>query len=273
MEHPRAGAFELGPSAGPRVLLFHGLTGAPSELWPLGRALATAGFRAVAPLWPGHGETAASLVSVDAGDLLSKAQRLADVERPAAIVGLSMGSLLATVAAAGAPTVERLVLCAPAVRMAGRSRLFDRLGGVPWPHGFPLLVPKGAPETGGMLVPCGEHSMPVRVAEASVARPGEDGRYAEVPLRWSRELRKVREAALAAARQVRAPALLLHGGLDRTADPAGSLDLARRLRGPSRIVLLPGSPHVLTLGPDRGRVAAEAVRFLAPLVEGRRAAG
>ena len=45
----------VGPESGPRVLMLHGLTGGPSELWPLACGLSAVGFRCELPWWPGHG--------------------------------------------------------------------------------------------------------------------------------------------------------------------------------------------------------------------------
>src|SRR5436853_6116137 len=55
-----------GPDA---CLLLHGLTGAPSEVRPIGEALAKAGMRAVGPLLPGHGTTPRALHHVGRRDV------------------------------------------------------------------------------------------------------------------------------------------------------------------------------------------------------------
>src|SRR5947209_13160713 len=79
-------------------LLLHGLTGSPAEVRPVGEALARAGFRAVAPLLPGHGTKPEDLDTVTPGELLDAARgallSLAGARR-LFICGLSMGALLA----------------------------------------------------------------------------------------------------------------------------------------------------------------------------------
>lgn len=261
MDHPGAGAFDLGAEERPRVLLLHGLTGAPSELWPLGQALACLGHRVEAPLLPGHGASPAALARVDAEEMLEAARRHArgaDV-----VVGMSMGALLAlAVAPECAP--RALVLLAPAVVMTGRTRLFDLLGRVPWPRSS-VLVPKGAPDAGSPEPVAGPGLVPEaeRVARAAQSRPGADGRYDRVPLHWSHELRRLRRIARSAAERITAPTLVLHGAEDRTASAESAVEVARWLWcAPVRVTVLPRSPHLLLLGPERATVAGEVASFL-----------
>src|SRR5438128_12046538 len=91
-----------GPDA---CLLLHGLTDAPSEVRPIGEALAKAGMRAVGPLLPGHGTRAEDLDAVDRREMEATARRALDELRGARkifLCGLSMGALLALPLAAQA---------------------------------------------------------------------------------------------------------------------------------------------------------------------------
>ena len=137
--------------------------------------------------------------------------------------------------------------------------------------GFVRTIPKGTPESGQGLIPLREDAShtpgeiaAARAAEAAEQRVGAaDGRYSAVPLSWGRELGRLARLALAAAPRVTCPVLILHGEKDRTADPEGSLQLARVLGGEVRVRFFAQSPHLLTLGPERGTVAAEVARFIA----------
>src|SRR5438128_7295883 len=83
-----------GPDA---CLLLHGLTGAPSEVRPVGEALARAGFRAIGPLLPGHGTSPHDLEAVTRADLLDAATdalRSLRGARRVFLCGLSLGALL-----------------------------------------------------------------------------------------------------------------------------------------------------------------------------------
>jgi alpha-beta hydrolase superfamily lysophospholipase len=245
---------------GPRVLLLHGLTGSPVELWPLAEGLAEAGWRAELPLWPGHGATPDLLARTPPAALLESAHALGR-EGAEAVVGFSMGGLLAMVAAAAAARPLALVLLAPAVTMAGTARLFDRLGMLPWLPSGPLLD-KGTAEPALRLPPETPFDPPGRAALASAPR-SVPVRYDRVPLVWARHLRTIRREARAAAAGLDGRALALHGTGDRTAD-ASSL---QQLPLWSPFVdwdcrLLDGAPHQLAASPWRGVVADAVATFL-----------
>jgi alpha-beta hydrolase superfamily lysophospholipase len=250
---------------GRRALLLHGLTGSPIELWPLAEGLAAAGWRVELPLWPGHGTTPRALAQTPPSELVEEARTLGR-EGADAIVGFSMGGLLAMVAAAESPRPLRLVLLAPAVTMTGGARLFDRLGRLPWlPSG--LLVDKGGPEPAAVQEPELSRSDtplsgPGRTAMAATP-PAVPVRYDRVPLVWARHLRTIRGEARRAAAALTGTALALHGTADRTAD-AASLD---RLPDWSPGVSwdrrrIEGAPHQLSTSSWRGVVADDVARFL-----------
>ena len=258
----------MGAIGAPRVVLFHGLTGAPSELWPLGLALASAGYRVEAPLLPGHGTTPEQLAQTSAEDVLAAARRAASNPDIAVIGGLSMGALLALIVTSERPRTDALVLMAPALEMTGRNGWFMRaLGLLPLAR-IPVLLAKGRPETGDVALirePVeGRDEMERAAARAAedAASPGADGRYDRIPVRWAGELWKLQRLAAKAAPRIACPTLMLHGLRDRTASPDSSVRLAELIGKQARTRFFAESPHVLTLGPERGAVAAEVARFL-----------
>ena len=242
-------AFSLG--AGPDVcLLLHGLTGGPSEVRPVGEALAAAGIRAVGPALPGHGTNPADLLTVTRADLREAVLHALAALRGARhvfVCGLSAGALLALELAAhsrlrqGVPEVRRLALLAPAVQMRGLSWVFTNLiGRLP---GLPLLVgkPRGLPALPG--------------------REPDDG-YAQVPLVWGRELRLLQREAMHVARRVRAPTLILHGALDETTAVSGSRRLARALASQRvELKVFPRTGHLLPLDVESREVCGAVVSF------------
>ena len=243
-------AFSLG--AGPDAcLLLHGLTGGPSEVRPVGEALASAGIRVVAPVLPGHGTRPEDLLTVTRADLREAALRALVSLRGARrvfVCGLSAGALLAVELAAhsrlreGVPAVDRLALLAPAVELRGLSWVFTNLvGRLPVP---PLLVGKRRD-----LPPDGP------------GRQADDG-YVQVPLPWGRELRLLAREALRVAPRVHAPALILHGARDPTAAVAGARRLARAL-GSRRVDLrvFPQTGHLMPLDVESRAVCNAVVSF------------
>lgn len=99
------------------VLLLHGLTGNPSELMPLGKALAGSGYAVYAPRHPGHGSSRSDLFKCDETDWVRNSlDAYLDLQatyKTIHVVGHSMGGLLATTVAMvfNAP---KLILLAPA---------------------------------------------------------------------------------------------------------------------------------------------------------------
>jgi carboxylesterase len=243
-----ADPFALGDGAD-ACLLLHGLTGSPAELRPVGEALAAAGFRALGPLLPGHGTTPDDLDVVTRGDLLDAARAallsLAGSRR-VFLCGLSMGALLTIHLAAkswvreGLPDLSAIALLAPAIEFSGMTWLFTQvLGRLP---AFPFILGKGGRD----------------IREAT--RP--DGAYSAVPLRWGGELRLLSHEALRLAHRVHAPALILHGALDKTISPSGARKLSRQLASSKvELRILPRSGHVLPLDVESEDVCRAVVGF------------
>jgi carboxylesterase len=246
-----ADPFALG--AGPDAcLLLHGLTGAPSEMRPVGEALAAAGFRAVGPLLPGHGTKPEDLDSVTRFELLDAARSALLSLRGARQVflcGLSAGALLSIHLAArgwareGLPRIPAIALLAPAIEFRGSTWVFTQLvGRLPV---LPLVIGKGG-----------------RDLQQQAPPPRAEGSYDGIPLRWGRELRLLSAEALALAPRVRAPALILQGALDSTVSPAGSRRLASKLASASvDFQLFQRSGHVLPLDVEQAEVCSAVVKF------------
>ena len=239
-----------GPDA---CLLLHGLTGSPAEMRPVGDALAAAGFRAVAPLLPGHGTTPEDLYKTTRADLAVAAQTallsLAGARR-IFLCGLSVGGLLSIGLAArswvreGLPDFSAIALLAPAIDFAGTTWLFAHvIGRLP---ALPLILGKGARDVSG----------------GPDERKKVDASYTAIPMRWGAELRLLSEETQKLAPRVHAPALLLHGALDRTIAASGSRRLARML-GSSQVEVrvLPRSGHVLPLDVESAEVCRDIVSF------------
>ncbi len=118
-------SFYFPPKGRPRgsVLLLHGFSASPYELFEFGRFLQAQGYRVHAPRLAGHG------LGTEAFNAKGRADWLADADAAFAalrtpgqklnVIGHSMGGVLATLLAAKhAPHIGRLVLAAPAFQLA-----------------------------------------------------------------------------------------------------------------------------------------------------------
>ncbi|HWP65718.1 MAG TPA: alpha/beta fold hydrolase [Candidatus Limnocylindria bacterium] len=230
----------------------HGFTATAEEMRPLGTAMARAGFPVVGVQLPGHGIEPIALSQVGAAEWLGAVEDAVNTLRReghrVAIAGMSMGALLALVAAAERrQPVDALVLCGAALRLRNRwvrwLPVMERIPGVTrrWP-----LIPRGGDR--GISDP-----------DARAASPA----YDAVPWRAVRELLALVARARAALPRVTQPVLALHGRRDRSVPPSVLEELRRRCASPCiETHLLERSWHVITMDVERERVAALAIDFL-----------
>ena len=125
LEHDLAG-FTLG--SGDPVFLLHGWGGASTDMSPLARVVADAGFQAVAIDLPGHGVDRKSRT-----DLFRMAATVDAVAArygsPRAVVAHSFGAV-ATFAAFPHGGPERIVLVAPGIKGARFFQVFKEMSGL-----------------------------------------------------------------------------------------------------------------------------------------------
>lgn len=232
-------------------LLIHGFTGTPYEMRPLGERLRDAGHTVRGVRLPGHATLGADLHQ--AGRREWYAAALAGLDdlsrrcRTTIAVGLSMGALLALrLAAERADAVARVALLAPALVVSNpRVR---RFGSVMRLVGPLLPAPWAA----------------LRKVGSDIAEPAARARHPTfpVPLRGLGELGALQREVRAMLPRVVQPALILHGGLDRTT-PAENVEILRREIGSRdvRVRHFARSAHILTVDAEREEVAEEVARF------------
>jgi len=234
-------------------LLVHGFTGTPAEMRLLGEALAVRGFPVHAVRLAGHGTDVADLAHTRAGEWIASVEegvaRLRATAPRLAVVGMSMGALLALYHAAHRPAeVAALVLCGTPIHLSGwRLRYLPLVTRIPWLARRYALIPK---ENGGPDV-----ADPV----ARAASPS----YRAVPLTGVVELLGLQRRVRRLLGRVTQPALLLHGRHDHSV-PLANLRLLRRRLGSRTIEthILEHSWHVITIDYDREEVARLAGEFL-----------
>ncbi len=236
-----------GPDA---ALLLHGLTGSPYELRHLAERLHRAGLRCLAPVMPGHGGDPRALLGLGWRDWVEGARRelrRLDGARQVAIVGCSMGALVACALAADEPRrVRALVLLAPALRLAAPGRLAALLGrSALVRRRWPVVAKAGGSD--------------VRDPDQRRANPG----MPAVPLAAVSELVALAAHVERVLPAVRAPALVVAGGHDHTVRLSGARRIAARIgSGPARLIVLERSFHLVGIDVERDRCAEEAAAFV-----------
>ena len=223
----------------PTVLFIHG-AGMDHTVWALQtRYFAHHGRSVLAVDLPGHGRSSGALLR-SVGAMASWIVHVLDaaVVQSAALVGHSMGALIALEVAASAPGLARsLALLGVADRMPvhpdlqaaadGNRRLGAELVSS-WGHGRSGHL-GGNPAPGLWMMGGSQQLLERAPAGALAADLAACNAY---------------DGALAAAARVACPTLLLLGALDRMTPPAKAKPLADAIRR-ARTVILPAAGHML----------------------------
>jgi carboxylesterase len=257
---------ELFVRGGPRgVLCLHGFTGTPFEVRPLAEALAGRGYTVLAPQLAGHCGTMAELVRTGWPDWLASASAALDrliaaSGGPVAIAGFSLGGLLTLRLARARPAdLAAVAIVAAPLRLrpyqVGAVRALCRLP-APLRRG-PLAV---LPKFGGY---------DVTDTEMKRQNPALSG----MPIAGINSLIELGELVRRELPDVRTPALVAHGELDRTVPLGDSLELVGTL-GSAVIerLFLPRSGHLVAIDVERSALIEAVTRFFDTHLAARTAA-
>lgn len=229
------------------VVLVHGFTGTPATVRYLGDRLGAAGFCVRGLQLPGHGSTVDALAESSPADweraVVHAVDRLAMSCDHVAVVGFSMGGLLALRASLARPLAAVATLATP-LWLASSTHWIARASDPRWLGRWLTHVPK----VGGV--------------DARSPAPGAvDGSYARVPTKSLRELVALMATVRAQLPLVTTPLLVLHSAQDHTAPVACALELAQAARA-ERLRIFENSYHLLAADVDRDAVATEVCNFL-----------
>ena len=255
-----------------RMVLVHGAGGNAAAVWPFAAHLSLLGARVTVLDLPGYGLSRqvsgrrGDLLYADWLDVLAELLRREDDHRPLALVGASMGGVLALDAAARTGLADRvLVTC-----LLDVTRPEVRAGIVRWPW-----LAAGLPWVRLARGPLARVRLPMRWVtpmatisnspglSAEVLRDARGGRGA-MPLGWFRSFLATGSAV--APEEVTGPrVILLHPGQDRWTAPELSEAYLARIAGPTRSVRLEGCGHFPVEEPGFGQLLTEVSAELAAL--------
>ena len=257
----RGGEFYAGGPTG--FLLAHGLTSSPTEMRFLAQSLAKAGFTVSVPMLAAHGNGRAELESSRwqdwrdglIGDLQSLRRRCDRI----VVGGASAGAVVALQAAMAQPSlVHGLALYAPALWPDGwaipRPLRFFRLVNHRW---FARLFHFRDTE------PFGIKDQRLRsIVLAQLAHAEEPGQIiGGYPGTALMELRKMVAQTLPAIAAIKQPTLVFHPRDDDMSDLSGAQRIVRALGGPTEMIVLENSYHLVALDQQRQLVADRSTAF------------
>ena len=237
------------PEAEQAALVVHGFTGTPFEMASLVPPLVAAGWSVEVPRLPGHGTHPRDLTDVRARDwqafVVERYRRLRARHRRVAVIGLSMGGVLAR-SLLSEPVPPDVV-----VSLAAPWRLADPMARrlLPWLRRSRVAAHLAWLKDGGS-----DLLDPVAAADPVNYRWAPLSAVAEL----DRLLRRLRRPIKA-----RAPlrALVLHGRADRTALPDDAPRVLAAFGPQAQGCWLPRSGHVVTRDLEQTEVARVVATF------------
>ncbi len=235
------------------VLLLHGMTANPSELRHLGDYLFENGFSVHCPCLSGHCQSIEELSQISSSVWIEDAVRGAEnvIEEctniPFFVIGLSFGSLLASIAAARASVKPSgLVLMSAPMKFNSRKRSFF----------LPLL--SRFPDWFLNLLWC-EEKQERDKSSFKLPRHAYDHHSVGAAAR----LVQVRRIARVYLRTMELPLLAMQDPEDHHLNPKAVEEVVRVYRGNDvQFELFPGGEHELTLGPLYEDVEQRVLVFL-----------
>lgn len=250
------------------VLLLHGLTGAPSEMKPVGRVLHRRGFSLYAPMLAGHGGTEADLLKTDWRDWVESAKRayleFAQEVDEVYVAGICAGGAIGLELCAAFPQIKgaaaysmlfeydgwnmpKITLGAPVIQAVAnlpglRALSFTQ----PHPYGFKDERLRGLAENAlDSLIP---------------------GALARMPMGCMYQLYRLARHVEQIAPTIKAPVLIVHAAEDDMANPRNAYRLSAALGGPSEVALLEDSYHMVHVDREHVRTGELTASFFgAPL--------
>ena len=236
------------------VLLVHGYGDTPQTLAYLAAHLHGRGWTVRAPLLPGHGRTLREFARSSAEEWIAHVRAelaaLAARHETVALVGLSMGGALATIAAADAPRLSALVLVAPYLEMPPAVARLVRVHRV-WGAVMPYVDGRGGMRS--------IHDAAERALNLA---------YGVSTPRTLGQLAAVVAAGQAAAPRLAVPTLLVQSREDNRIPPRAAERIfaslgAGRPRLEKRMEWVEGCGHIITVDYGRERVFAMVDEWLA----------
>lgn len=255
------------------VFLIHGLTGSPTEMSSLEKALRRVGYKTTVPLLAGHGAGYKELLATTWEDwregLQYHLRAFAETCDEVVIVGLCVGGLLGLMIAADEDKVTAVVSLAPDLncRVPGLGTPWARFL-LPVVYRVPWLMRMGywtQKPPYGIKNPKLQRRIAKAVAESVNGQTKDFGTF-RVYAGTFLQLHRLQEAAKQTLPRVKCPTLIIHSFEDTIFSIHNSA-LVYTLLGSAQktVTFITGCDHVLTVDLRKDEVARRITRFIGEL--------
>lgn len=255
-----ADLIDIKPQNPPGALLLPGLCGTPKELGAIPKLLEGSGYVVSIPMIPGYADKSGAInwhAWLD--EVEAHFEQLKAGCATVAVVGLSMGSVLAMALAQRRNDIDGMVLLSPVLRYDGWA--------TPWYHFLIRFV-----YAAGFRNWSWREKYPYGIANAELRRrvqkAVEQGDASEVgsafiSARHMHEAQCMMRSTRKWLNHIKVPLLVIHAVEDETAAPRNAEEILRRVNSEKRrVVWLGDSYHIITVDNERELVVNETVRFI-----------
>lgn len=226
------------------VLLIHGFTGLPAELFLLGQSLNRAGFNVLCPRLAGHGTSEQDLMRTNKNDWFNSVLDgffiLRGVCDKIFVIGHSMGGLLTLKLASERNVAKVVTLAAPI--FIDESR------------GLRNLPPREF---------CSDACIPTPRKKLADVLPEVNNVYDKTPLISVHELVDLIDDVKKILPNVNTPILIMHGEEDHTAQPRSARFIMDNIGSAvKKIITVPNAGHLMPFAEGRDFVFEQTLNFL-----------
>ena len=260
---PKDRSFRVRGDGRKGVLLLHGLTGAPAEMKAVGRALHRKGFDLYAPLLAGHGGTETDLLKTGWRDWVESAKAayrdFAQEVDEVYVAGICAGGAIGLELCAAFPEIRgaavysmlfeydgwnmpKITLGAPVIQAVANLPLVRQISFVQ-PHPYGLKDER------------------LRGLAANALQSLIPGALDRMPLGCMYQLYRLARHVETIAPTVEAPVLIVHAREDDLSDLRNAQRLRAALGGPSELMVLEDSYHMVHVDKEHQLVGARTAAF------------
>ena len=245
------------------VLLIHGLTGTPTEMSAVAKELNRYGFSVFCPLLAGHCVSEAELLKTTWEDWYASVENaFREFSKHVDVVfagGISAGAVLSLRLAQRFPNKLRgLALCATTLWWDGwtiprLSFLLPLLLRLPFTKNYRFVEawPYGIKN----------EKLRERVYLQMTGSNSSEAGFSGTPWRSLRELWRLVDLVKAKLPQTKTPTIMVHASDDDIASIRNAIYIKEHIGGPSRLVPMYDSYHMITIDQERKQVSFEAARY------------